>query len=49
MVLEAQSLDSFFFDSEGHVRHFPVSQRFQLAEGFQTGVLEVQPYRVFFL
>ena len=48
MVLVVQSLESFFFDSEGDVGHFPVSQRFHLAEGFQTVVLEVQSLESFF-
>ena len=48
MVLEVQSLESFFLDSEGDVRHFLVSQRFDLAEGFQTVVLEVQSLEFFF-
>ena len=48
MVLEVQSLESFFFDSEGDVRHFPASQGFHLAEGFQTVVLEVQSLDLFF-
>ena len=37
-----------FFDSEGDVRHFPASQGFHLAEGFQTVVLEVQSLDLFF-
>ena len=47
-VLEVRSLGSFFFDSEGDVRHSPVLQGFHLAEGFQTVVLEVQSLDLFF-